>query len=87
MATWAREMSAKVTGRDSRMRSRSVTNRLRGGGDAADDVVVVASSCSSGGMSILAENGRGVVMGYLNPAAARAKIAARLDAVLTDVRW
>ena len=74
IATFAREMSANVTGRDSSTLSRSIVF-LRGG----------ASPSSVSGVFVLSsdtepENGRGVAMGYLNPVAARAWILARFDA-------
>lgn len=71
MATLAREISAKVTGRDSSTLSRSdlVFLKLGDGSWVFDDL---SSSETT------PENGLGVVIGYLYPAAARALIAARL---------
>ena len=71
IATLAREMSAKLTGRLSAVFSRTDFVVLVGGdGSSLLDMIVSSSET--------AEKGRGVAMGYLKPAAARA--LARFDA-------
>jgi hypothetical protein len=77
MATFALDMSANVTGRLSTIISRSDFVFLLGGvGSSLLDTIMSSSET--------AEKGRGVAMGYLKPATARASARFEADFLTTD---